>query len=313
MSAGERIANDPDKTDGLVFDIQRFSLHDGPGIRTIVFLKGCPLKCVWCSNPESQKFHREIMFSASKCIDCGTCMEVCPQNAIKEDNQDYRIDTELCDLCGKCCEECPTQALQLSGQHLSISDLVSEIEKDREFYESSGGGVTFSGGEPLGQPEFLKDILVACVERGIHTAVETCGYTKWENLENIIPHTDLFLYDLKHMDAATHEKMTGYDNRLILENLDKLSRTDANIIIRMPIIPGVNDSEKNLIDTAEFMKKRHLREIHLLPYHNFGENKYHMLGKDYDLKDLNTLSDQDLAASKQLLEQNGLTVNIGGE
>ena len=313
MSAGKQIAEDSKRVQGLIFDIQRFSLHDGPGIRTIVFFKGCPLKCVWCSNPESQKFPREIMFNASKCIDCGTCIDVCPQNAIKEDNQNYRVDTELCDLCGMCCDECPTQALQWSGKHLSVSEVLTEIEKDREFYESSGGGVTFSGGEPLGQPEFLKELLMACKKRGIHTAVETCGYTKWEHIEDIIPHTGLFLYDLKHMDGTEHEKMTGYDNRLILENLKKLSDTAPDIIVRVPIVPGLNDSEKNLNDTAEFMRKLNLSEIHLLPYHNYGESKYTMLGKIYDLKDLDALSEQDLTAIKQLLEQHDLNVNIGGE
>lgn len=313
MSVGEQIADDPDKTHGLIFDIQKFSVHDGPGIRTIVFLKGCPLECVWCSNPESQKFPREIMFNASKCIDCGTCIDVCPQNAIKEDNKRYRIDAKLCDLCGSCCEECPTQALKWSGQRLGVSEVLVEIEKDREFYESSGGGVTFSGGEPLGQLEFLKELLMACNKRGIHTAVETCGFTKWEHLETIISHTDLFLYDLKHQDSIVHEKMTGYDNRLILENLEKLSNTDANTIIRVPIVPGFNDSDKNLIETAKFLKKLHLKKIHLLPYHNYGESKYNMLGKDYSLKDLNALSEKDLKAIKQLFEKHGLTVNIGGE
>lgn len=303
-------SNDPE---GIVFDIQRFSLHDGPGIRTIVFLKGCPLHCLWCSNPESQKFSQEIMFNAQKCIDCGTCIDVCPRDAVSENNQTYRIQTELCDLCGRCCEECPTQALKWSGRRFSVSAVLAEIEKDRAFYESSGGGVTASGGEPLRQPVFLKELLAACRSRGIHTAVETCGFVKWSCFQDILDVTDLFLYDLKHLDPTAHEKMTGCDNRLILENIEKLSRTGANIIVRMPMIPGLNDSEKNINATAKFMTTLGIHEIHLLPYHNYGESKYTMLGKDYSLKRMDAATDQDLEMSKRLFEAHGLITNIGGE
>ncbi len=298
---------------GSVFDIQRFSLHDGPGIRTLVFLKGCPLRCTWCSNPESQKFLREIMFNASKCIDCGTCSEICPQNAIRKNRSFHRIDRELCDTCGNCCEECPTQALQWSGKHMSVAEVLAEIEKDREFYENSGGGVTFSGGEPLSQPEFLKNLLIECHSHGIHTAVETCGFCRWEYLQDIIPFTDLFLYDLKHMDPVEHKKLTGYDNARVLENLEWLCKETANIIIRMPIVPRLNDSESNLTAAAKLMDRLNIKEIHLLPYHNYGESKYDMLGSDYSLKDLNTLSEQNLEAPKRIFEKHGLKVNIGGE
>ena len=299
--------------EGRVFDIQKFSLHDGPGIRTIVFLKGCPLACVWCSNPESQKTTREIMFNAGKCIDCGTCQEVCPQHAIEASNSIDRVNRDLCDACGRCADACPTQALRLSGRQMSVAAVLTEIEKDRAFYLSSGGGVTVSGGEPLHQPQFLKHLLMECKSRGLHTAVETCGFVNWDCLEQILPHTDLFLYDVKHMDPIAHKKLTGYDNRLVLENLERLCRQGADVILRMPIVPGLNDSTDNLNATAERMIRLNLTEIHLLPYHNYGESKYGMLGDDYPLKDLEAVSEKDLEGPKQLFEGYGLKVNIGGE
>ena len=299
--------------EGRVFDIQKFSLHDGPGIRTIVFLKGCPLACVWCANPESQKTAPEIMFNAAKCIDCGTCREVCPQHAIEASKSMDRVNRDLCDACGRCADACPTQALQLSGRQMSVAAVLTEIEKDRAFYLSSGGGVTFSGGEPLHQPRFLKHLLLACKSRGLHTVVETCGFVNWDSLEQILPFTDLFLYDIKHMDPAAHAKLTGYDNRLVLENLEALCGRGAAVILRMPVVPGVNDSTANLNAVAERMLRLGLTEIHLLPYHNYGESKYGMLGSDCPFKDLDAMSEKDLEECKQLFEGYGLTVNIGGE
>ncbi|MBW1697025.1 MAG: glycyl-radical enzyme activating protein [Deltaproteobacteria bacterium] len=298
---------------GLVFDIQRFSLHDGPGIRTIVFLKGCPLSCIWCSNPESQEFNPQILFNVSKCIDCGTCETVCEKGAIRTGDHVDRIDRNACDECGCCCEHCPTEALKWSGKQMDVSQVLAEIEKDRRFYESSGGGVTFSGGEPLSQPVFLKNLLKACKLSGIHTAVETCGVTKWEFFQGILPYTQLFLYDLKHMDPLAHERFTGYDNRQVLDNLGRLCSKGANIIIRMPVIPGLNDSESNITATADLMVRLGIQEIHLLPYHNYGESKYSMLGLEYALKDLVPVSEQDLQAQRLLFEAHGINVNIGGE
>ena len=313
MSSSDHAVIANQQIEGRVFDIQRFSLHDGPGIRTLVFLKGCPLRCIWCSNPESQKYNPEIMFNAATCMDCGTCKAVCPQNAIEENKNTDRINRQWCDECGSCTEACPTQALQFSGNSMSVAAVLTEIEKDRGFYESSGGGVTFSGGEPLGQPEFLKHLLRTCKSRDIHTALETCGVAKWEHFENILSYTDLFLYDVKHMDPVEHEKLTGNHNRLALENLEKLCRIGANVIIRMPVVPGLNDSEKNLTATAELMIRFDIAEIHLLPYHNYGENKYRMLGNDYSLTDLEPVLEKNLDAPKHLFERYGLRANIGGE
>jgi len=304
---------DNQKSGGLVYDIQRFSLHDGPGIRTIVFMKGCPLKCLWCSNPESQKPHREILFNALKCIDCGTCRDVCPQNAIRDDKDGYRIDSDVCDACGKCCDACPTQALRWSGTLMSVAEVLAEIEKDRAFYDTSGGGVTFSGGEPLGQFQFLKGLLAACRSAGIHTAVETCGFCSRDTMEGIVPFTDIFLFDLKHTDPLEHKKLTGRDNRQILENLENLCRKGAAVILRMPVVPGLNDSDANLNETAALMKRLKIDEIHLLPYHNCGENKYRMLGCGYALKDLPVPSEKDIEPLKSWFETQGLKVTIGGE
>jgi pyruvate formate lyase activating enzyme len=313
MSSRDHAAVPGKKIKGRVFDIQRFSLHDGPGIRTLVFLKGCPLRCVWCSNPESQKYDPEIMFDASKCMDCGTCIAVCPLNAIEENKTVHRINRQRCNSCGNCTEACPTRALRFSGNRMSVKTVLKEIEKDREFYDSSGGGVTFSGGEPLGQPEFLKHLLMACKSRDFHTALETCGSVKWEHFENILAYTNLFLYDVKQMDPVEHEKLTGNDNRWVLENLEKLCRIGANVIIRMPVVPGANDSEKNLTATAELVTRLGITEIHLLPYHNYGESKYRMLGNDYALMDLEPASGKHLDAPKRVFERYGLRVSIGGE
>ena len=253
------------------------------------------------------------MFNASICMDCGTCRSLCPQNAIRENKNTPRINRHRCDECGSCTEACPTRALQLSGKSMSVSAVLGEIEKDRKFYESSGGGVTFSGGEPLGQPEFLKHLLMACKSRGIHTVLETCGVGRWEYLENILSDTDLFLYDIKQMDPVKHEKLTGYDNRSVLENLEKLCSNGANLIIRMPVVPGLNDSKKNLTATAELMIRLAIAEIHLLPYHNYGENKYLMLGNDYALTDLEPVLEKNLDVQKHLFERYGIRVVIGGE
>lgn len=313
MSSSHHAVAADQQVEGRVFDIQRFSLHDGPGIRTLVFLKGCPLRCIWCSNPESQQSKPEILFNASKCMGCGTCASVCPQNAIDQKNDTDPIIRSRCDACGICTEACPTRALQFSGNRMSVAAVITEIEKDRKFYESSGGGVTFSGGEPLGQPEFIKHLLMACKTCDIHTALETCGATKWEHFEGILTYTDLFLYDIKQMDPAKHKKITGCDNRLVLGNLEKLCRNGANVIIRIPVVPGMNDSEKNLTATAELMTRLGIAEIHLLPYHNYGESKYRMLGTDYGLEDLEPELEKNLAAPKHLFEGYGITVNIGGE
>lgn len=251
------------------FDIQRCSLVDGPGIRTTVFFKGCNLHCAWCHNPESQPEKPVMMFYQSKCIGCGTCRQVCP-NAL-----------EHCEFCGQCVDHCPGGAREICGKTAPTEDILAEVIKDRAYYDRSGGGVTFSGGECMLQHETLSELLRLCKANGISTAVDTAGAVPWAYFARILPDTDLFLYDIKCWDEGTHKKYTGVSNRLILDNLEKLSALCADrIIIRVPVIPGVNTSEQEMRSIAAFLKKNNLTHVELLPYHKMGEHKYQDLGLD---------------------------------
>ncbi len=298
-------------TEGVVTDIQRFSIHDGPGIRTLVFLKGCPLVCPWCSNPETQKTERQILFYAFKCIGCGRCKEVCPRGAILEG--DIRIDTDKCDLCGLCTEACPPGALQMSGSTMSVGELLDVVEKDRVFYEKSGGGVTFSGGEPLVQHEFLGEALASMREAGIHTAIETTGYARWPVLDGIREYVDLFLYDLKIMDPERHRKVTGVSNEVILQNLKKLTASGAGITVRVPVIPGYTSDEANLRSVFEFVSSLDSTpEVNILPYHKLGKSKYGYAGREYGLDEIEPPEDGEMQAIAALAESYDLTCTIGG-
>lgn len=252
---------------GNIFDIQKFSVIDGPGIRTTVFFKGCNLRCGWCHNPESQKKHTEFLFYESKCISCGMCSRVCS-----------RGDGE-CTLCGKCTQYCPVHAREICGTDYTADKVLKEILTDKRFYDTSGGGVTFSGGECMLQIDFLEEILRSCKEEKIHTAVDTAGCVPWEYFQRLLPFTDLFLYDLKCFTEALHKKETGVSNRLILKNLEKLSNeTDTEIIIRIPVIPGFNADDREMERMAQYLSKLRIRDVELLPYHPMGENKYAALG-----------------------------------
>lgn len=249
----------------IIFDIQRNSFVDGPGIRTTVFFKGCNLKCRWCHNPESQSPKRQMMVYKNKCIGCGKCAEVCP-NKLKS-----------CDFCGRCEIYCPEDARKICGREYSADEVLCEIEKDRAFYDNSGGGATFSGGECMLQLDFLCEILKKCKENGIHTAVDTAGNVPWESFERILPYTDLFLYDVKAVSGELHRNGTGVSNELILENLKKLSRC-ADIIVRIPVIGGYNDNREEMKKAAEFLHGLGIKKVELLPYHAMGENKYDAIG-----------------------------------
>jgi pyruvate formate lyase activating enzyme len=282
--------NDIGKGLGLVFNIQRFSLHDGPGIRDLVFMKGCPLRCRWCFNPESQKDHPEVSYNASRCIgraECGRCLDRCSERAIKvADGGTVSIDWKLCTNCGKCALSCPAQAIKLIGEYKSVDEVVKVVEEDGVFYSRSRGGVTISGGESSSQAEFVFELLAKCQSRGINTAIETCGYSAWENMAQICMHADLVFYDIKHMDPHMHKAYTGVDNKIILENLKRLSREfpSISIVVRTPIIPGFTDSEDNIQKIARFVSAiRNPKKYDLLPYHRFGEPKYGQLGRDYPL------------------------------
>ena len=250
-----------------IFDIERNSFVDGPGIRTTVFFKGCNLKCAWCHNPESQDFKPEMMYYRDKCLGCGKCREICPT----PDN---------CTLCGKCCIYCPVDARKVCGKGYTVDKVFAEIIKDKPYYENSGGGVTFSGGECMLQIDFLVEILKKCKENGIHTAVDTAGHIPFENFEKILPYTDLFLYDIKLFDDEKHKEYVGVSNSLILDNLKKLFKTNARVWIRIPVISGVNDSIEEIEKIKDFLLEYgKVEKVELLPYHAMGENKYGAIGK----------------------------------
>ena len=253
----------------IFFDIQRNSFVDGPGIRTTVFFKGCNLKCAWCHNPESQSAKPQMMFYKDKCTGCGKCKSVCP----------YHL--EQCELCGKCTLYCPVDARKVCGKEHTVDEVLKEVLKDKAFYETSGGGVTFSGGECMLQIDFLAEILKKCKENGIHTAVDTAGHIPFESFEKILPYTDLFLYDIKIFDSQKHKQYVGVGNELILENLKKLFERKVKLWIRVPVIPDVNDSIEEIQKIKDFLKTNGTPEkIELLPYHAMGENKYRAIGKE---------------------------------
>jgi pyruvate formate lyase activating enzyme len=297
----------------MLFDLHRFAIHDGPGIRTTVFLKGCPLNCWWCHNPESQSLQPQKLVRASRCIQCCACVEACPQHGITLESDGIYTDHERCTRCGECVAVCYAGATEMVGYEADVATLMQTINSDRVFYDQSGGGVTISGGEPLSQPGFLKEMLQACKSSGIHTAVDTSGYTNWRNLEAILTNTDLFLYDLKQMDDNNHKHYTGVSNRLILGNLERLAKSGATIWIRLPLVPGINDSFENLHALLDFVKPlAGVQQINLLPYHNAAGQKYHGLGQQYLLEDLIAHTPQQLAAIQQQLKASGLPVVIGG-
>jgi pyruvate formate lyase activating enzyme len=293
---------------GTVFNIQRYSLHDGPGIRTVVFLKGCPLRCEWCCNPESMELKPHLTFTPDKCLGDGRCVEACPTGARK--GPDSR-DMGLCTLCGRCVEACPSGALEMLGKTMSVSDIMKEVEKDRSFYETSGGGVTVSGGEALVQWEFAVNLMKECRKNYLHVALETTGFAPWERVEKVTELCDLVLYDLKHMDSKTHEKYTGVPNDKILQNAMRLVKKKANLIFRVPLLGGINTDSDNLEAVAKFALKAGVREVHLLPYHRFGESKYGKLNREFSCKAY-TPDDKTVEELREIVVSYGLDVKIGG-
>lgn len=270
-----------------VFNIQRFSVNDGPGIRTTVFLKGCMLNCLWCHNPESKSPKPQLMFHETKCIGCGNCMKVCPRGLHKVGEAgEHVIDRETCVACGVCEEHC-VGALEIAGKEMTVEEILQEVMKDALFYENSGGGMTVSGGDPLLSPGFTLELFKAAKERGLHTAIETCGHAKWEDVEALIPYVDLFLWDVKESDPLRHKEYTGVSNERILSNLKKLSEAGAAIVLRCPLIPGLNDREEhlraigNLAETLEGVLR-----VDVEPYHPLGKSKSESLGKEYPLGDM---------------------------
>lgn len=269
---------------GTLFDIQHFSLQDGPGVRTTVFLKGCPLRCKWCSNPESQSARPQILHYGHLCGHCGLCVENCPVQAIHFDEQGRLHRSKDCLACGRCAELCSRNSATKSGYTASIEDICANISEDWRIMTQSGGGVTVSGGEPLAQPEFLANLLKAIHEDcGFHTCIETTAFAPWPHLERILPHLDMMFVDLKHMDPLQHRAGTGQDNALILDNVSRLAQTGIPITVRIPLIPQFNDSSSNINALASFMKEHKLPDLEIMPMHSFGKSKYAALGREYEI------------------------------
>jgi pyruvate formate lyase activating enzyme len=298
---------------GLVFNIQKFSIQDGPGIRTTVFMKGCPLRCPWCSNPEGMGRAPEIMPSERKCIACKQCLEACAPGAISFRADIREIDWTLCSQCLACAEVCPSHALEVVGKYRTVDETFQILERDRDFYESSGGGVTVSGGEALLQWEFVRELLRKCQGAGLHTALDTTGFCEWEHMRQILQHTDLVLFDVKHTDPVRHREKTGVPNDGILSNLERAAGI-TKIWLRVPVVPGFNDSEREMRRTAELAVRVSAEKVSLLPYHDWARGKYRRLGRNYEggAEISNTESNgPTLSRWQEILGSHGLTVGVG--
>lgn len=295
-----------------IMNIQKYSVHDGPGIRTTVFLKGCPLNCWWCHNPESQKSVPEVLYYKNKCSHCGICEKRCDNNCIEIKDNTIITTTENCTGCEKCLDYCVNNARELKGQTMTTEELLREVEKDKVFYDESNGGVTFSGGEPLMHAKFLFEALKMCKEKEIHTTIDTSGFSSWENIEMIAPYVDLFLFDIKHMDSDAHKKYTGVGNEIILENLKKLNNITSNIYIRLPIIPTINDDENNIQKLIEFISTLRIKKVNLLPYHKIGMDKYERINMEYKMPEINEPSQEYMNGLKKSFECLNIDIKIGG-
>jgi len=300
-------------TKGVVFSIERYSTEDGPGIRTVIFLKGCPLHCLWCSNPESQSFSPEILYYSNKCVACGRCVEHCPQGAIRQ-NEEFGLvtDPDRCTLCEECVDLCYYNARELSGKEMTVEEVMETILRDKMFYEKSNGGITISGGEPLLQSLFVQELVEACKKEKIHTAVETTLYADENIVSQTLKDVDLIFADIKHIDPQKHQEYTGVSNERILRNFLLLDEMEKSFIIRVPFIPGINDDlaiQKKIYTWASNLKN--LKWIEVLPYHRLGMGKYRALGREYPMGQTAPLRKQDLLYLQEVGREMGVDVRIG--
>lgn len=296
---------------GLTFDIHRFAINDGPGIRTAVFLKGCYLKCEWCHNPESQSFKPQLSFNPEKCLNCFECVNVCPNYAQKiKDNKHY-VDWHLCDLAGECVKVCPSGALKIIGTYTEVDLIISEVLKDKKYYDKTGGGITISGGEPMAQFEFTKELLIESKKNGLHTVLDTCGYGDQNHYKEIMNYVDLFLFDYKFTDEELHKDYTGVSNKEILANLDFLYNNGASIILRCPLIPGINDNDSHLNGIKNIIGKYpRLKSVEIMPYHNMGKDKASRVGIQYKLSHIKNAEESDKQRWINYFSDAGINVEL---
>jgi pyruvate formate lyase activating enzyme len=296
---------------GTVFNIQRYSIDDGPGIRTTVFFKGCPLSCVWCSNPESQNLQLELMHRDSLCKRCYRCVAACASGAITVGAEGISIDRDACDACGECVKVCPHDAMRITGTQMTADEVFAVIERDADFYRDSGGGVTLSGGEVLLQPEFAQALLQRSKEAGFRTCLDTSGQGATEALKRLLPYLDLVYFDIKHIDPRVHRAETGITNEGILGNFALVATSGVSFVVRVPVVPGFNDTSDAISDIADMVATRAPgATVHLLPYHRYGQQKYAMLGLDYELTAAETPSQEFMKAARAIVESRGLVCEV---